>query len=112
MLGCTIDIMLLGVILHLMNDEEFDLIRILVVAIGASVLTMVVTIPLGLVLPALFAMIVAVVVSAIAVGVMVSLMFGVEMKRSFLIGLIYVIASTAIKLCFDLIMRFTLGTAG
>ena len=102
MLGCIIDIMLIGVILHLVNDEEFDLLRVLMVAVGASVLTFAAVLGLSFILPELLASLAALVVSALAVGVLVSAVFGVEIKRSLMIGGIYVACSFAIRLCFML----------
>lgn len=88
MLGIAIDALVLIVLLQTINDEEIGFGTAVVVALIASIGTTVLAIGLA-VLMGVAGIAVAAIIAAALLGVAVSALFGVEIKRSFLIGAIF-----------------------
>lgn len=97
---CFIEAAALMFLLKAINDDDISLgiafFVALVAAIGTTILAVVLTVVLGI--AGLF---LAVVLGAALLGVAVSALFGVEIKRSFLVGGVFMILHIAISFGFQ-----------
>lgn len=90
MLGIAIDAFVLIILLKTISEEDIGFgiafVIALVASIGATILAVALASAMGLA-----GIVVAVVIAAALLGATVSAMFGVEIKRSFLIGGIFIL---------------------
>lgn len=104
MIGIIIDALVLMTLLKTLNDEDIGLGTSILVALAASVGTTVLAVALASMM-GIAGIAVAAVVAAILLGVAVSALFGVEIKRSFLIGIIFMVVHIGIGVGFQLLLR-------
>jgi len=104
MLGIVIDAAVLIVLLKTISEEEIGFGTALLVALGTSVGTMVLALGLASLL-GLAGVFVAAVLAAAALGAVVSALFGVEIKRSFMIGGIFMLVHVGMGIAFELMFR-------
>lgn len=98
MLVLIMDAVVLIVLLKTMVDEDVGVGTACLVALGASIAAFAIAAGLAPLIGILFAVLVAASVSAAIVGVVVSAMFGVELKQACVIGVIFTVVHTAISL--------------
>ena len=100
MLGIVIDAGVLIVLLQVGSGQDIDFPTAFFVAIGAAIGTMVLA--MGLVSAmGIAGVFVAAIVAAAGLGVAVSALFGVEIKRSFLIGAIFMVVHIGVGVMFQ-----------
>ncbi len=104
MLGIAIDALVLMVLLKTINDEDIGFGMSIVVALVASVGTTVLAIGLAAVM-GIAGIAVAAIIAAALLGVAVSALFGVEIKRSFLIGGIFMLVHIGVGIGFQLMLQ-------
>jgi hypothetical protein len=96
-LQIAIDALVLMVLLKAISDEDLDFraaaLIAVVAAIGTTALAFGLSLALGMV-----GVILAAMIAAAALGVAVSALFGAEIKRSFLIGALFVIIHIGVNL--------------
>jgi hypothetical protein len=100
-LAIAIDAVVLIVLLKVVNDDDIGFGAAILLALVASIGTTVLAIALGAVM-GILGIVVAAVIAAAAVGAAVSALFGVEIKRSFLIGGIFMAVHIAVAVGFQL----------
>jgi hypothetical protein len=104
MIGIAIDALVLMVLLKTINDDEVGFGTSIAVALVASIGTALLA--FGLVMAMGIAGIaVAAILAAAIVGVAISSLFGVEIKRSFLIGAIFMVVHFGVAIGFQLMLR-------
>jgi len=104
MLGIIIDAAILMLLLYTINDQDIGFGISIVVALIASIGTAVLAV--GLVgLMGVAGIAVAGVIAAVLLGVAVSAIFGVEIKRSFLIGVIFIVVHIGVGIGFHVMLR-------
>ena len=100
----AIDALVLIALLKVINEDEVDFLTAFLVAlvasIGTAVLAAVLAVALGF--PGL---ILAAAIAALLLGAAVSLLFGVEIKRSFLIAGIFLVVHITVAIGFQLMLR-------
>ena len=104
MLGIALDAVVLVVLLKTVSDEEVGLGTAFVVALLAAIGTFVLALVLAAVLGTAGVALAAVIVAGL-LGIAVSAMFGIEIKRSFLIGGIFMLVHMGVGLGLQLLMR-------
>jgi hypothetical protein len=103
LLGILIDALVLMALLKLVNDDDIGVGTAVLVGLGASIGTAVLATFL-VEWMGLAGIVVAAVIAAAILGVAVSALFGVEIKRSFLIGTIFVVVHVAVGIGFHLLL--------
>jgi len=96
MLGIILDAVVLIVLLKTMVDEDVGIGTACLVALGASIAVFAIAAGLEPFIGLFFAISIAASVSAAILGVIVSAMFGVELKQACVIGVIFTVVHTAI----------------
>lgn len=104
MLGIAIDAFVLMVLLKTINGEDIGFGTSIVVALVASIGATLLAIGLAAVM-GIAGIAVAAIIAASLLGVAVSAMFGVEIKRSFLIGGIFMVVHIGVGIGFQLMFR-------
>lgn len=104
MLAIGIDALALMVLLKTISDDDIELDTSIAIALVASIGTKLLALGLGP-LMGIAGIAVASVIAAISLGVAVSAMFGVEIKRSFLIGAIFMVVHVCVGLAFQFMLR-------
>ena len=100
MLGIAIDALVLVVLLKVVNDEDVGIGMAFIVALVAAIGTTVLAYGLAAVM-GFFGVIVAALIAAALLGVAVSALFGVEIKRSFLIAGIFMVVHIGVGIGFQ-----------
>ena len=95
MCGVIIDALILIALLQVVDNEEVDFWSAFFVALGASIVTGLLAVGLISVM-GIAGFFVATLIGAAGVGVAVSAIFGVEIKKAFLIGAIFSVARIAV----------------
>ncbi len=104
MLGIAIDALVLMVLLKTVTDEDIGFGLAILVAIVASIGTTVLALSLVSVM-GIAGIAIAALVAAALLAVAVSAMFGVEIKRSFLIGAIFMVVHISVGIGVQLMLR-------
>ena len=104
MLGIAIDALVLIVLLKTMSDEDLDFATAFFIALVAAIGTSALAFGIGTAM-GIAGIIVAAIVAAVLLGVAVSALYGVEIKRSFLIGVIFMIVHIGVGVGFQLMLR-------
>lgn len=104
MIGIAIDALVLMVLLKTMNDDDVGFGTSILVSIVASIGTGLLAFGLGSVM-GIAGVLLAAIIAAALLGVAVSALFGVEIKRSFLIGAIFMVVHIVIGVGFQLMFR-------
>lgn len=102
-LRVLIDAAVLIVLRKALSDEELEWITAAVIAFVAAVATGLLAFGLGSLL-GLIGLVAAVVIVAVGLGAAVSLLFGVEIKRSLLIGAVFVVVDLVVTVGLTLMM--------
>lgn len=104
MIVLAIDAVVLMFLLKMMNDEDIGFLGAALVAFCASLGTgaLAVALVLAIGLPGLF---VAALVAAGVLGAVVSALYGVEIKRSMLIAVIFMVVHVAVSLAINALLR-------
>ncbi len=103
MLGILIDAAVLMVLLKTVSDQDVDFVTAVIVAIVAAIGTT--ALAFGLVsMMGIAGIIVAAIAAAAGLGIAVSALFGVEIKRSFLIGAIFMVVHIGVGVGFQLML--------
>ena len=95
-----IDAAVLMFLLKVVNDEDVDFATAFFVALGASIGTGVLVWLLAATI-GFAGMILAAIIAAALLGVAVSALFGAEIKRSFLIGVLFVVLHVGVSIGFS-----------
>lgn len=95
-LGVLIDAGVLVVLLQTISGEDIDFPTAVIVAVVAATGTTVLAIGLGI--------IVAGILGAAGLGIAVSALFGVEIRRSFLIGAVFMVVHIGVGVGFQLML--------
>jgi len=104
MLGIAIDALVLMVLLKTISDEDIGFGTSILVALVASIGTTVLAIGLAAMM-GIAGIAVAALIAAALLGVAVSLLFGVEIKRAFLIGAIFMVVHIGVGIGFQMMFR-------
>lgn len=104
MLLIAIDAAVLIGLLKTMSDEDLPFLTAFMIALVASIGTSILAILLASVI-GLAGLFVAVVIAAALLGVTVSAMCGVEIKRSFAIGAIFIVVHVATAIGMQMMLR-------
>jgi len=104
MLGIAIDAVVLIALLKIINEDDIGFGTAFVVALVASIGTTVLAIGLAAAM-GLGGIVVAAVIAALLLAIAVSALFGVEIKRSFLIGGIFMLVHIGVGVGFQLLFR-------
>jgi hypothetical protein len=104
MLGIAIDALVLMVLLKTVNDEDVGFGISIIVALVASIGTTILAIGLAAVM-GIAGIALAALIAAVLLGIAVSALFGVEIKRSFLIGAIFMVVHIGVGIGFQLMFR-------
>lgn len=99
MLIVIIDAVVLIVLLHVIVGEELGLLKACVISLVASIGTSILAYGLAMVL-GIAGIVVAALIAAALLGVIVSAMFGAEMKRAMMIGGIFTVVHIAVGMAF------------
>jgi hypothetical protein len=99
-LQIAIDALVLMVPLKAISDEDVDFRTAALIAVVAAIGTMALAFGLSLAL-GMLGVILAAIVAAVGLGVAVSAMFGAEIKRSFLIAVLFVVIHVGVSLGFQ-----------
>ncbi len=91
MLGIVLDTLILMALLKIINDDDIDFGTVLFVALGASIGAAVLVMVLSMVI-GIFGLFLGAAIAAGALGVALSALFGMEIKRAFLIGGLFMVA--------------------
>ena len=103
MIGLAIDAVVLIFLLQTINQDNIGLGTALIVALVAAVGTSVLAI--GLVaLMGTAGLFVAAILAALLLGVAISALFGVEIKRSFLIGGLFMLVHMGVAVAFQMLL--------
>lgn len=97
MLGILLDAAVLMFLLKVINEDEIGFGTSVIVAVIASVGTTLLAIGLSLLI-GIAGVAVAAVIAALLLGVAVAALFGVEIKRSFLIGGLFMLVHMGVAL--------------
>ncbi|MHC4180755.1 MAG: hypothetical protein ACYSWU_24915 [Planctomycetota bacterium] len=103
MLGILIDAAVLMALLKTVTDEDVGFGTAVLVAIAAAIGTALLAFGLTAVM-GVAGIIVAAIVAAAGLGIAVSALFGVEIKRSFLISAIFMVVHIAVGVGFELML--------
>lgn len=103
MCGIVIDSLVLIFLLKTINDDDVGFASAFFVAVGTAIGTSVLAFALGSIM-GIAGVVVATVVAAALLGVAVSALFGVEIKRSFLIGAIFMVVHIGAGIGFQYMM--------
>jgi hypothetical protein len=104
MLGIAIDALVLMVLLKLINEDEIEFGTACIVALVASIGTTILAVGLTAVI-GLAGLVIAAVIAAVALGIAVSALFGVEIKRSFVIGVVFMVVHIGVAVGFQWMLR-------
>ena len=104
MLGIAIDALVLMVLLKTISDEDIGFGTSILVALVASIGTTILAIGLASMM-GIAGIAVAALIAAALLGVAVSLLFGVEIKRAFLIGAIFMVVHIGVGIGFQMMFR-------
>jgi hypothetical protein len=105
MLGILIDAAVMMVLLKTISGEDVGFGTAILLGLGTSIVTFLLALGLGLVLGIVAGIVVAGVIGAAGLGVVVSALFGVEIKRSFLIGALFMVVHIGVGVAFELMFR-------
>jgi hypothetical protein len=100
----AIDALVLMVLLKAISDEDVDFRTAALVAVVAAIGTTALAWGLALAF-GLAGVFVAAIVATVALGVAISAMFGAEIKRAFLIGVLFMVIHVGMSLGFPLMLR-------
>ena len=100
MLGIAIDAVVLIFLLNIISDEDVSFGKAFVVALIAAIGTFALAIGL-VVLMGIAGIFVAAIIAAVLLGFAVSALFGVEIKRSFLIAGIFMVVHIGVGFLFE-----------
>lgn len=103
MLGIILDAVVLIVLLKVVVDEDVDFTTAIILALGASIGTFALAVGLVIVM-GFVGVILAAIIAAAAIGVAVSALFGAEIKRSFLVGILFVVVHVGIAIGFEVLL--------
>ena len=92
MLMILIDTLVLMVLLKAVNDENVEFVSAIIVAVITAITTAALATALSLVI-GIWGVVLAGILAAVGLGLAVSTLFGVEIKRSMLIGAIFILLS-------------------
>ena len=101
MCGIIIDTLVLIAVLSAMEGEEVDFMSAFIIALVTSIVTGVIGIGLVMAI-GIAGVFIASLIGAIGVGIGVSAMFGVEIKKAILIGVIFAVARIVVYLILSL----------
>lgn len=101
MLGIAIDAVVLMVLLKAVNDEDVGFGTSFLVALAASIGTAVLAIALAAMI-GVAGIVIAAVIAAAILGAAVSAMFGMEIKRAFLVGGLFMLVHIGVAVGFHL----------
>ncbi|MDA7978142.1 MAG: hypothetical protein MPJ50_05155 [Pirellulales bacterium] len=104
MIGLILDALVLMVLLKVFNDDEGSFWVTLLLALGASVVAYVLALTLVSVI-GIGAILVAGVATGVLLSVCISAVYGVEIKRSFLIAGIFVVVHIGIGMAFSAMLN-------
>ncbi|QDT40169.1 hypothetical protein Pan241w_02250 [Gimesia alba] len=104
MIVVLLDAVALILLLKIMDDADVSLFTAFFVALGASIGTMALAFGLGMLIGVAGIAVAAVIVVAL-LGVVISALFGIEIKRSFLIGGIFMFIHIGISIGLQLLFR-------
>jgi hypothetical protein len=104
MLGILIDAGVLMLLLKTINDEDVDFVTAIIVAFVAAIGTAALASGLALVMGTV-GVILAALVAVGALGIAISALFGMEIKRSFLIAFLFMVIHIGIGVGFQLMFR-------
>jgi hypothetical protein len=102
LLVIALDALVLMVLLKAVSDEEVDFRTAAIIAVVAAIGTFALAFGLGI-LMGIAGVILAAIIAACALGVAVSAMFGTEIKRSFVIGILFMVCHVGIVLGFQML---------
>jgi hypothetical protein len=104
MLGIAIDALVLMVLLKTISEEDIGFGTAIIVGLVVSIGTALLAIGLAA-LMGIAGVVVAAIIAAALLGIAVSAMFGVEIKRSFLIAGIFMLVHIGVGIGFQLMFR-------
>lgn len=96
MIAIILDAVVFIIILKVMDDADVSLFTAFFVALGASILTVILALGLGALIGVAGILIAAVIMVGL-LGVLISALFGIEIKRSFIMGGIFMLMHLCIS---------------
>jgi len=103
--GILMGAFVLMALLKVINDDEIGLVTSILVVIGSSIGTLVLGAVSMMVMGDEAGFVVGVVAGAALVGVLVSAVLGIELKRSFTIGGLYMAINVAVGIALELMFQ-------
>lgn len=111
LLNIVINAVILMVAIKAFTDEDVGFGSSAILGIGASIIAVLLLFGLANVIGGIPALIVASIITAALIGVAVSAMYGIEIKRSMLVGVIFMVANIAVGFFFSAVKDRATATA-